>query len=336
MNPKVTVLMPVYNGEEFLSEAIESILNQTFHDFEFLIISEHDTSEESLFIINNYKDERIRHIHNIAPLGLIGSLNLGLKEAKGKYIARMDSDDISYPKRLEFQVKLMDGNTKVGICGTWVKTIENNFSSVFRYPSDHKKIQSRLLFDSALAHPSVMFRKIFVEIFGLKYEENHLYAEDWSLWQKSSFLFTIVNIPKILLKYRITEHSISRSNADRQLNVIRSIHKKNIQNLCGDVTDEDIDIHTRLGMWEFKPNMSFVKKSEKWLLKLKYYNSIRKIYPEPEFTYVLAERWFFVCRATAELGLITWSMYWNSPLRKHNEIYKHIYLFAKCLIKKSS
>lgn len=335
-NPKVTVLMPVYNGEEYLCEAIESILNQTFRDFEFLIISEHGTSEESLAIIKNYTDERIRHIHNTARLGLVGSLNLGLKEARGKYIARMDADDISYPKRFELQVKLMDNKKKVGICGTWVETIENNSRSIFRYPTDPKKIQSRLLFDSPLAHPSVIFRKIFLERFGLKYDMNDLYAEDWSLWQKSSFIFPIINIPKVLLKYRITEHSISRFNADSQLNVIKIIHKKNIQTLCGDIADADVDIHTRLGLWQFKSDRSFIEKSEKWLLKLKYCNAFEKIYPEPEFTYVLAERWFFVCRAATGLGLITWAMYWNSPLRKNSEFYKHIYLFAKCLTKWAS
>jgi glycosyltransferase involved in cell wall biosynthesis len=332
-NPKVTVLMPVYNGEEYLSGAIESILNQTFRDFEFLIVSEYGSSEESLAIIKKYTDERIRHIHNTARLGLVESLNLGLKEAKGEYIARMDADDISYPKRFELQVKLMDNRKEVGICGTWVETIGDKSKSIYRYPTNPNKIQSRLLFDSPLAHPSVIFRKIFLEKFGLKYDINDLYAEDWSLWQKSSFIFPIINIPKVLLKYRITDHSISRSNANSQLNVIKSIHSKNLQTLCGDITDADMDFHTRLGMWQFKSDRSFIEKSEKWLLKLKHCNALKKIYHEPEFTYVLAERWFFVCRAAAGLGFVTWLMYWSSPLRKHSELYKHIYLFAKCLIK---
>jgi len=335
-NQKVTVLMPVYNGEQYLRESIESILNQRFSDFEFLIISEYGTSEESLAIIQSYSDARIRHIHNTTRLGLVGSLNLGLKEARGEYIARMDADDISLPKRLELQVKLMDNEKKVGICGTWVETIGDCSGSIFRYPTDSKKIQSRLLFDSPLAHPSVIFRKILLERFGLKYDINDLYAEDWSLWQKSSFIFPIINIPKVLLKYRITEHSISRFNADSQLKVIKIIHKKNIQTLCGDIADTDIEIHTRLGMWQFTSDRFFIEKSEKWLLKLKYCNNLEKIYPEPEFTYVLAERWFFVCNAATGLGLITWSMYWNSSLRKHSEFYKHIYIFVKCLIKWSS
>jgi glycosyltransferase involved in cell wall biosynthesis len=332
-NPKVTVLMPVYNGEEYLHEAIKSILDQTFRDFEFLIISEYGTSEESLNIIQNYTDERIRHIHNTDRLGFVESLNLGLKEARGEYIARMDSDDISYSKRLELQVKLMDNKKKIGICGTWVKTIENNSSTIFRYPTNPRKIQSRLLFDSPLAHPSVMLRKEFLEKYELDYDTNDLYAEDWSLWQKCSFIFPIINIPKVLLKYRITEHSISRFNACNQLNVIKRIHKNNIKTLCDDATDAEIEFHTTLGQWQFKPEKSFLEKSQKWLLKLKYCNTIKNTYPEPEFTYILAERWFFVCRTASLLGFTTWSVYWNSPLRKHSEYYKHIYIFAKCLLR---
>lgn len=332
-NPKVSVLMPVNNGEEYLRESIESILNQTFRDFEFLIISENGTSDKSLSIIQSYSDERIRHIHNKTRLGLVASLNLGLIEAKGEYIARMDADDISLPKRLKLQVNLMDNQKEIGICGTWVETIGDHIGVIFKYPTDSKIIQSRLLFDSPLAHPSVIFRKIFLEKFGLKYEINDLYAEDWSLWQKSSFIFPITNIPKVLLKYRITGYSISRFNADKQLKVIKKIHEKNIQVLCDEVIDTDIEIHTKLGMWQFASDVYFIEKSEKWLIKLKYFNELRKIYSEPEFTYILAERWFFVCNAATELGLITWSMYWNSPFRKHSKLYKHIYIFSKCLIK---
>jgi len=333
--PKVTVLMPVYNGEKYLREAIGSILSQTFKDFEFLIINDGST-DNSVKIIESYDDPRIRLINNESNLKLVVTLNKGLLLSRGEYIARMDCDDISNQKRLELQVKFMDSHTTVGICGTWVETIGDQPGITFRYPTDSKKIQSRLLFDSPLAHPSVIFRKIFLEQFGLKYEVNDLYAEDWSMWQKCSFIFPIINIPRVLLKYRITEQSMSRSNADKQLEVIKKVHEKNLQTLCGDVADTDIDIHTKLGMWQFTSNRSFIEKSEKWLIKLKYFNELRNIYPKQEFTYILAERWFFVCNAATGLGLVTWSMYWDSPLRKHSEIYKHVYLFTKCLIKRPS
>lgn len=333
--PKVTVLMPVYNGEKYLREAIESILSQTFRDFEFLIINDGST-DNSVKIIESYDDPRIRLVNNESNLKLVVTLNKGLLLSRGEYIARMDADDISFPERLELQVKFMDNQTKVGICGTWIETIGDDSGIIIKYPTDSKIIQSRLLFDSPLAHPSVIFRKIFLERFVLKYDVNDLYAEDWSMWQKCSFIFPISNIPKVLLKYRISEQSMSRSNADKQLKVIKTIHEKNLQALCGEVNITDIEIHTKLGLWQFTSDRSFIENSERWLVKLKYFNELRKIFPEPEFTYILAERWFFVCNAATGLGLITWSMYWNSPLKKYSEIYKHIYLFAKCLIKRPS
>ena len=120
MNPKVTVLMPVYNGEKYLKEAITSILLQTFDDFEFLIIND-GSSDASVDIIQSFRDPRIRLVHNDTNIGLIATLNKGLKLAHGKYVARMDQDDISLPRRLEKQTYFMDNNPDVGVCGTWIK-----------------------------------------------------------------------------------------------------------------------------------------------------------------------------------------------------------------------
>ncbi len=117
MNPKVTVLMPVYNAEKYLKTAIESILKQTFSDFELLIINDGSTdgSEE---IIRSFNDKRIRLFNNEQNLGIIKTLNKGLNLAKGEYIIRMDADDISLPDRLELQVKYMEENPGIGISGT--------------------------------------------------------------------------------------------------------------------------------------------------------------------------------------------------------------------------
>jgi len=115
--PKVTVLMPVYNGEKYLNEAIDSILGQTFKDFKFLIINDGST-DGTADILKSYKDSRIKVTNNEKNIGLTKSLNKGLKMAKSEYIARMDADDISLPTRLQKQVEFMDSHPKVGVCGT--------------------------------------------------------------------------------------------------------------------------------------------------------------------------------------------------------------------------
>ncbi len=116
--------MSVYNGDMYLKEAIESILNQTFTDFEFLIIND-GSIDKSEKVIKSYSDKRIRYYKNSKNLGLAASLNKGVGLSKAKYLARMDGDDVSYPNRLEKQVNFMDVNPEIDVCGTWVKHLEN-------------------------------------------------------------------------------------------------------------------------------------------------------------------------------------------------------------------
>jgi glycosyltransferase involved in cell wall biosynthesis len=138
MSPYVTVLMPVYNTEMYLKEAIDSILNQTFRDFEFIVINDGSTDSTS-DIIESYSDPRIIYLQNEKNLGVATSLNKGLSIAKGTYIARMDGDDVSRCDRLEKQVAFMDANPEIGVCGTWLETIGDR-NEVWSPPRNHDQI----------------------------------------------------------------------------------------------------------------------------------------------------------------------------------------------------
>ena len=214
-NPKVTVLMPVYNGEKYLREAIDSILNQTFTDFEFLIINDGST-DSSVEIINSYDDSRIRLIHNEKNLKLVASLNKGMDLARGKYIARMDCDDISLPDRIEKQVIFMDENPDIVVTGTWVENIDINgdFINIVKPPvgGDMESLYWR---PSPLIHPSVMMQKNIIEKY--KYDLAFMHAEDYELWLRISKKYKIDNIPEVLLKYRIHNCNISKIYRKEQL-----------------------------------------------------------------------------------------------------------------------
>src|SRR3990167_9325600 len=157
MNPLVTVLMPVYNGKKYLKEAIESVLNQTFRDFEFLIIDDGST-DKSAEIIKSFNDARIRLERNVTNLGLIKTLNNGLTLSRGKYIARMDCDDISLPKRLSVQVNFMEKHPEIGICGSWVKVMGLKQEFVNRYPQKHEETRAYLLLNYRM-HPESVSKK---------------------------------------------------------------------------------------------------------------------------------------------------------------------------------
>ena len=213
--PTVTVLMPVYNGEKYLRESIESILGQTFSDFEFIIID--DSTDNSAKVISSYNDVRIKYFRYEKKLGIANALNIGLDLALGEYIARMDCDDISLPDRLKKQVLFMEKNPDIGISGTWAQTFgEHVNNDVWKYPCAPKEISYALLFNSVLVHPSVIIRKSCLQKFNLKYNPEY-FTEDYNLWVTADNYFKLANIPKVLLKYRLSNTNTGTLNKEKQL-----------------------------------------------------------------------------------------------------------------------
>lgn len=213
--PRVTVLMPVYNGERFLRGALESILSQTFTDFEFLIIDDGST-DQSAEIVRTYNDSRIRLVQNESNLKLTASLNRGLSLARGEYIARMDADDVCMPERLEKQVRFLDENQHVDILGTDVEMIDHAGalwlgSKPFRLPRKHGAIRWMLYFVCPIYHPTVMMRRTVMDSLD-GYSLDFPYAEDYDLWLRAAAQVQIGNVPDILLKLRIHESSKVAAN----------------------------------------------------------------------------------------------------------------------------
>lgn len=208
--PKVTVLMPVYNAELYLREAIESILFQTYPNFEFIIINDGST-DSSADIVADFRDDRIRLIHNDRNRGIIYTLNRGIRLARGEFIARMDADDISLPKRLENQLRFMEVNPTVAVSGGGIIEFDGNGCKVHKMPEDPRSIRTNLLFHCVLMHPTVMMRKSIITGEGFFYSEKYRSVEDFELWQRISFRHDLANIPNILLKYRIVQTSITQT-----------------------------------------------------------------------------------------------------------------------------
>jgi len=199
ISPTISVVMPVYNGEKYLREAIDSILNQTYNDFEFIIINDGSTDKTDEIILS-YDDPRIVYIKNEENLQIVKTLNKGIDLAKGKYIARMDADDISLPKRFEKQMKFMEKNPEIGVCGTWIEVFGIR-NERLKYPVEHEEIKATLLFNSALAHPSVMIKRSILQI--NHYDVLYNKAEDYALWIELLETCKFCNIPEYLLKYRL-------------------------------------------------------------------------------------------------------------------------------------
>jgi glycosyltransferase involved in cell wall biosynthesis len=211
--PHISVLMPVYNCELYVREAIDSILNQTFTDFEFLIIDDAST-DTTVEIIRSYNDFRIQLIVKPLNTGYTNSLNQGLKLAKGKYIARMDGDDISYPERFAKQITYLDANTEVVLCATGYKII--GIDSELSFPENHDTIKLALLKGNCISHPSVMMRKETLDEHLLIYDSTKEPAEDYALWIRLLFVGKLHILPEVLLEYRMYANQVSHRRAVEQ------------------------------------------------------------------------------------------------------------------------
>lgn len=223
--PKISVVMPVYNGEKFLRETMDSIFNQTFGDFEFIIINDasKDSTEE---IIKSYEDDRIVYLKNEQNLGVAGSLNRGLETAKGEYIARIDADDIALPSRFEKQADFMDNHPDVGVCGSTVRIFEEDGAERnFVYSETDKSIRVDMLFNSAFAHPSVMIRRALLEKYGIFYNLEYEKAEDYRMWYDILKVSKGHNLQEPLLRYRHHQNQVTKTNVKEQTVAVTKMRK---------------------------------------------------------------------------------------------------------------
>lgn len=218
-DPVVSIIMPVYNAENHLVESIESILNQTFHDFELIILNDGST-DNSESIITSFLDVRI-HTEN-RKHGFIASLNAGLEKARGKYIARMDADDIMLPDRLSVQVAFMEKHPEIAVCGSFAEYF-GNLNRIVNVEKKHFNILLTMFTSNPLINPTTIIRR---SALGMnRYVNSYPYAEDYKLWtdlvlQGQKF----ANIPQVLLRYRVSSSQVSsacRSQMDQSSKMIQ-------------------------------------------------------------------------------------------------------------------
>ena len=253
--PKVSILMSVYNGERFVCRAIESLLQQSFRDFEFIIIDDGsaDGTGEKLA---GFSDRRIIRIKNGANLGLAKSLNTGLKIARGKYIARLDADDVAARERLQLQVSYLEQNPGVGIVGSYAAYETPSQRLLHRYPAGDCEICWWLLFNNAFAHPSVMFHKSLVDISG-PYRDDFTYAQDYEFFVRFSRVALTANLPKALVTGTAGTHRISEQFGDRQSEFAYRVSDSQISNLLERPAGAEA---TRgiWALWSFSPHAADV------------------------------------------------------------------------------
>ena len=280
--------MPVYNGFKYLDEAMKSILNQTFQNFEFIIIDDGST-DDSVKIIKSYDDNRIRLVENKNNLGQSETLNIGLNIAKGKYIARMDQDDISMPERLERQSEFMEDNPQIGVCGTWIQLI-GKYNGIAELETEDDLIKIKLLTNQNLAHPSVMIRKQILENYKLSYSISYTVAQDYDLWVRMFDHCSFANLPEPLLKLRMHDNQYSKimweqNNAETNRILTNLLNKIGIH-----PDDSDLIIHKKL-FTGYGIDSLFIGEVFNYLMRLRKSNLGKNIFEPVIFNEFLKLKW---------------------------------------------
>lgn len=214
--PLLSVLLPVHNSSAYLRQSIYSILNQTYQNFELIVVDDGST-DGSKIVLDDIVDSRIIRVTLEKRLGIVAALNAALMKAQGVYIARMDADDIALSERLSRQVDFLNQHLDVAIVGTWIKGFgELKRSYVHRYPASHPEIKATLLFENPIAHQSVMIRRSAMDLLTYKYSSDFPFVEDWELWARVVSVGKAANISEVLIQYRIHSTSSSHLHASIQ------------------------------------------------------------------------------------------------------------------------
>ena len=294
---RVTVFIPVYNAEKYLKDTIDSILNQTFKDFELLLINDGST-DKSVEIIESFNDKRIRLVHNEKNMGLPFTRNRALEIINSEYIALMDSDDISHKDRLKEQVEFLDINRDIDVVGSdFMMFFPNGKKKYVKTPNNPEYIKFYLIFGICIANPSTMLRKSFLNKYNLKYRDNFFVCQDYSFWVDIIKYGKISNISKPLLYYRSGHDNISRRSSEKKAKqrkeLIDKIHIRAIKNNGFSLNDEELEIFNDIFCENIKSNISKtdIKKIEKIIRKLMNQNK-----KNIEFYNVLIQVWYLVCR----------------------------------------
>ena len=313
-SPTISVLMPVFNSEQFASEAIESITNQTFKDFEFLILDDAST-DKSFEIIKEFekKDSRIKVSQNEKNLGVVASRNKLLNLSKGKYIAWLDSDDIAIENRLEKQINFLENHPEIGMVGSNATIIDENNNKIGKwlFETEPQKLKIELFFHSPFLSSSVMIRKSCLpQNF---YDSRFPVSEDFGLYSKISEHCETANIAEFLVKYRINSKGLSKSNTEKMEKLSVQVIKEHAERL-GIKLEENTIKNLRKPVTASKIALKEIPEIEKSLILLKNLFINKDCFNKTAVNEVIQKYWFETCRKSTHNGLKILKIFFTSPL----------------------
>lgn len=317
-DPLVSVVLPVYNGEKFIRQSVISILDQDYTNLELILVDDGST-DQTRVLYTSINDERLRVTRFENNKGLIDALNTGIAKSTGKYIARMDSDDISFPNRISEQVRFMEKNPQVGVLGSSFIIDRNGKKRQRPVTTGSDRIKANFLFRNALNHPTVMLRKKIIEVSNCAYRSTALHAEDLDLWIRLSPFTEFDNLEHALVMYRSHSEQVSVLQAQKQKETIKQIQKNLLEQLRMSFSTEEFDLHISLFYREFVSSPEYLEAMSAWLGRIIESNNTARIYNPDALSEVAGGLWFLACTTIAGNGVKTSDVYSRSRLR---DLYK--------------
>lgn len=310
--PKVSVVLPVYNVAPYIQNTIESILRQTFQDFELLVLDDCST-DSTVELVRAFTDLRLKLIVNSRNLGRAGTDNAALEYVRGEYIAKMDGDDLCHPERLAQQVAFLDCHPDVNVLGTW---LVNFGASTYlnRYPTEPDAARVLTLFTMPVGNPSVMLRTALFRERGLRYDDNLRQTEDYDFFCRYIRELRVANLPQPLLQYRVPVAANKERILAERTSVADEVRTKLLYDWGLLPSARELHIHHTISMLERPLGDITLDEIEEWLHKLLAFNEVQPLFEVAALRYGLGQRWFEACYTYQQSWLASWRKFRRSPL----------------------
>jgi glycosyltransferase involved in cell wall biosynthesis len=316
--PLVSIVLPVYNGEKYLTASLDSVIAQTYQNWELVIINDGSTDDTENLILD-YQDKRIKYLPNDSNRGIIFSLNKGLQESSGVYIARLDADDIALPYRIAKQVEFLSENLDYAMCGSYFQTIDSNGRLLknVAFPANNRDAQSYLLLHNCFCHSAIMMRSNIAK--ELKYDEKFQVCEDYDLWYRISRTGKILNLPVFATMYRVHDNNMSTRKSEIMFAHVNKINKRILDDLGIGYSDSELAAHSNAlcynaAFFRLQDNMNIL---ENWMVKLYSYLKINGNYNADLCYEILIEKWIVITYNTRNYKKI----FFNKLMPVHPLIY---------------
>lgn len=306
MRPQVSVLLPTRNRSRLLRRAINSVQRQTYQDIEILVLDD-GSSDDTPAVLKNLsrQDPRLHWVRRDTSRGLADALNTLISMSRGRWLARMDDDDICHQRRLEIQLEWMHSRG-VDVCGTWYRRRSIVGTSIARPPIDDAMIRAELLFQPPLLHPSVVFRRELIERHR-PYSTEYPHAEDYELWVRLAPYVKFGNVPEVLLDYTLSPQQVSRRHNSGQVISARRIRETHLKTMGIRCNDMQLTMHCRLRDPSPIEDTDALDRIEEWLMTLKAHLTASA-------APVIHRQWFLAAVRAAGMGPCVYKKFAASPL----------------------